>query len=256
MNAVTLLAAFSGDKSSFFEPYFSYSKETRIVLIEIHAVGTESTTARYTGGEVPWKEANNILRIKTADGFEGLSGVDTGHQGAFSDQHFWELHAVAKDIIAFESLDPVEVGAMLKQTQPNLSNEARSSIDIALWDLAARKANLPLYKLLGAKRESIPSYASLPFYDSLPEYIDAVQEYAKLGYRTFKFHVWGEIETDSQLVALLKQVFADEPYQFMIDLEEKYDFEDALRLGGEMKEGSLSGSRRRLQTILFRDMGN
>jgi L-alanine-DL-glutamate epimerase-like enolase superfamily enzyme len=125
---------------------------------------------------------------------------------------------------------------MLERTRPDLSDAVRSSIDIALWDLAARKADRPLHELLGAKRDSMEPYASLPFYESLPEYLDAVNEYAKLGYKTFKFHVWGQIEEDSRLVDLIQQTFADSPYRFMIDLEGAYDFEDALRLGGEMDE--------------------
>ncbi len=237
MNTVTLMAAFSGDKTSHYEPLFRYSEETKITRIEVHAVGTESTTGQYSGGDVPLKQVNNILRITTADGFEGISGVDTYRQGEFSDQLLLELRGVANNIFAFESIDPVEVGAMLKRTQPTLSDEAHSSIDIALWDLAARKANRPLYKLLGAKQDSIQPYASFPFFVTLPEYVDAVREYAKLGFQAFKFHVWGEIEADTQLVTLVQQVFANDPYQFMIDLEGKYDFEDALRLGRKMDEG-------------------
>jgi len=125
---------------------------------------------------------------------------------------------------------------MLERTRPDLSDASRSSIDIALWDLAARKADLPLYKLLGAKRDSIVPYASLPFYDSLPEYIDAVNEFAKLGYMIFKFHVWGVIEKDSRLVELIQQTYEDSQYRFIIDLEGAYGLEDALRLGMEMDE--------------------
>ena len=236
MNAIELLTAFSGESAMQYEEFFRFSEEARIVGVEIHAVGTESTTARYSSGEEPWKEVNNILRITTADGFEGISGVDTGYQGEFSDAHLLELQSVADDLLALQSLDPVEVGKMLERARPDLSDAARSSVDIALWDLAARKADRPLYRLLGAKRDSIEPYASLPFYDSLPEYVDAVNEYAKLGYRTFKFHVWGLIDEDSRLVELIQQTFADSPYRFMIDLEGAYDFEDALRLGGEMDE--------------------
>jgi L-alanine-DL-glutamate epimerase-like enolase superfamily enzyme len=125
---------------------------------------------------------------------------------------------------------------MLQRTHPNLSDEARSSIDIALWDLAARKANRPLYELLGAQRESVEPYASLPFYDSLPEYVDAVNEYAKLGFSTFKFHVWGQLEADLRLVELVQQTFAGSAYRFMIDLEGAYNLEDALKLGRQMDE--------------------
>ncbi len=236
LNAVELLTAFSGKGAKQYERFFRFSEEARIVGVEIYAVGTESTTARYSGGSEALKQVNNILRITTADGFEGISGVDSYHEGEFSEEHLLELQGVAADLLALQSLDPVEVGTMLERTRPDLSDASRSSIDIALWDLAARKADRPLYRLLGAKRDSIEPYASLPFYDSLPEYVEAVNEYAKLGYMTFKFHVWGLIEEDTRLVELVQQTFADSPYRFMIDLEGAYGFEDALRLGGEMDE--------------------
>ena len=236
MNAIELLTAFSGKDAKQYEPYFRFSEDSRIVAVEIHAVGTESTTARYSGGSESLKEVNNILRFTTADGFEGISGVNSSHLGEFSEEHLLELQGVAADLLALQSLDPVQVGSTLKRTRPDLSDASRSSIDIALWDLAARKAVRPLYELLGAKRDSIAPYVSLPFYDSLPEYVDAVNEYAKLGYMTFKFHVWGVIEKDSRLVELVQQTFADSPYRFMIDLEGAYGLKDALKLGAEMDE--------------------
>jgi L-alanine-DL-glutamate epimerase-like enolase superfamily enzyme len=237
MTAVELLTAFSGESAKQYEPFFRFSEQTRIVGVEIHAVGTESTTARYSGREKAKKDVNNILRITTADGFEGISGVDSFYQGRFSEEHLLELQDVAAELIALQSLDPVEVGTMLERTQPDLSDAVRSNIDIALWDLSARKADRPLYKLLGAKRDSVEPYASLPFYDSLPECVEAVYQYAKVGFTTFKFHVWGSIEEDIRLVELLQQTFAGSHYRFMIDLEEKYDLEDSLRLGEQMDEG-------------------
>ena len=237
MTAVELLTAFSGESAKQYEPFFRFSEQTRIVGVEIHAVGTESTTARYSGREKAKKEVNNILRITTADGFEGISGVDSFYQGRFSEEHLLELQDVAAELIALQSLDPVEVGTLLERTQPDLSDAVRSNIDIALWDLSARKADRPLYELLGAKRDSMEPYASLPFYDSLPECVEAVYRYAKVGFTTFKFHVWGSIEEDIRFVELLQQTFADAHYRFMIDLEEKYDLEDAFRLGEQMDEG-------------------
>ena len=238
MTAIELLTSRSGASAKQFEPYFRYSTAARIVGARICAVGTEATAARYSGRDAEaWKEVNNILRITTADGYEGVSGVDSYSQGEYGNEHFQALRGVVADLAALRSLDPVAVGAMLERTRPELSDELRSSIDIALWDLAARKANLPLYQLLGGKRDSIEPYASLPFYDSLADYIDAVNEYAALGYRVFKFHVWGAIEEDMKLVKETQRVFADSGYRFMIDLEEAYDLDDALRLGEQMDEG-------------------
>lgn len=236
MTAVDLLTEFSGECAEHYAPLFQFSGQTRIVDIEMHAVGTESTTARYTDEPIAWKEVNNILRITTADGYEAVSGVTTNDQGVFSDKHVVEVQGVFSALLALQTLDPVDVGAILARTRPDLSDRARSSIDIALWDLAARKAGLPLYKLLGEKRGSIEAYASFPFYDSLPECVAAVNECAKLGFNTFKFHAWGRIEKDAQLVDVLQQTFAGTSFRFMIDLEGTYDFDEALCLGQNMDQ--------------------
>ncbi len=110
MNAIELLSAFSGKDATLNEPYFRFSEESRIVAVEIHAVGTNSTTARYSGQENAWHEVNNIMRITTADGFEGISGVESYYDGDFSDEQMRELQGVADDLLALQSLDPVEVG--------------------------------------------------------------------------------------------------------------------------------------------------
>lgn len=235
--AIELLTAFSGESATEYEPHFLFHRDSRIVHVEIHAVATTSTTARYSGIYGAETQVNNILRIRTADGFEAVSGVDTYYEKEFSDRHLRDLQDVVEDLLALETLDPVEVGNLLAQSKPDLNDEVRSSIDIVLWDLAARKAGLPLYELLGAKRESIEPYASLPFYEALPEYIDAVNEYAKLGYKAFKFHVWGDFEKDFSMVELVQQTFADSDFRFMIDLEGVFALDDALALGRKMDEG-------------------
>ena len=237
MTAIDLLTAYSGEDARQYRPVFQFSEASRIVTTEIHAVGLESTIARYSGQEGAFHEVNNILRLTTADGFEGVSGVDAYYQGQFSDEHLQMLQSAATELVALRSLDPVEVVSMLETARPDFSDEVRASIDIALWDLAARKAGQPLYELLGAKRDSIEPYASLPFYESLPEYIDAVHKYARLGYTIFKFHVWGSLEQDLQLVALVQREFAGSPYRFMVDLEGAYGLEDALTLGRQMDAG-------------------
>jgi L-alanine-DL-glutamate epimerase-like enolase superfamily enzyme len=237
LNAIQALTEFSGESAQRYASFFRYSEESRITSVEIHAVGNENTTARYSGREAPWREVNNILRIRTNDGFEGISGVDTYYQGPFSDEHLLQLQDIASELMAFETLDPVEVGSILDENHADLDDVVRASIDIALWDLAARKAGKPLYELLGASRSSMEPYASLPFYDTLPEYVAAVNEYANLGFSVFKFHVWGDIEKDLRLVELVQQTFAETPYRFMIDLEGVYGFEDSVRLGGQMAKG-------------------
>ena len=125
MTAVDLLTAYSGENAAQYRPFFLFSEESRIVGVEVHAVGTDSTTVRYSGQEVAKKEVNNILRITTADGFEGVSGVDTFHEGQFSDEHLLELQDTVAKVITLQSLDPVEVGEALEQIRPGLSDAVR-----------------------------------------------------------------------------------------------------------------------------------
>lgn len=72
---------------------------------------------------------------------------------------------------------------------------AISGVDIALWDLAAKRAGKPLYALL-AERESQPR-ASIPFYASLVRYADAglatmsCEEVLKAGFTSIKLHEIG-----------------------------------------------------------------
>ncbi len=71
-------------------------------------------------------------------------------------------------------------------------------IDIALWDLAGKLHNAPIYRLLGGHREKLPAYASTYFADNevgglnSPEgYADFAQQCLEIGYKGFKIHSWG-----------------------------------------------------------------
>ena len=72
-------------------------------------------------------------------------------------------------------------------------------IDIALWDLAGKLHNTPIYRLLGGYREKLPSYASTYHADrtdgglnSPDAYADFAEQCLDMGYKGFKIHSWGE----------------------------------------------------------------
>jgi L-alanine-DL-glutamate epimerase-like enolase superfamily enzyme len=65
---------------------------------------------------------------------------------------------------------------------------ALSAVDMALWDLAAKRAGLPLYRLLGGEGRAVPFYASLVRYAD-PILAPTVCEYALAdGFTDLKLH--------------------------------------------------------------------
>ena len=250
-SAIDLLVAFSGDEARKYAPLFEFSEQGKIVDIELHAVGTDGMTARYTDEPKPWEWVNNILRIKTADGYQAISGVATYHDTGYNDDHLQLLKTIVDDLKNLETLDPVEVRNIMTERHPHLTDEAFASIDIALWDLAARKANLPLHRFLGSNRSSIQAYASIPFYDTLPEHLEAIEAYSKRGYEVFKLHGWGRLEKDAKLVEAVNEKYAGTHYRFMGDHESAYSFEDAMTLGKMMDVASFIWFEAPIDDMLF-----
>ena len=104
---------------------------------------------------------------------------------------------IAPRVRGLEVPDAAGIGAFMEQIQRNLHLFGRygitmfaiSGLDIALWDIAAKVAGLPLNQLIGgARRARIPAYASL-LRIGKPEAIAGECEAARrLGYSAIKLH--------------------------------------------------------------------
>ncbi|ROT33074.1 D-mannonate dehydratase ManD [Micromonospora sp. HM5-17] len=63
---------------------------------------------------------------------------------------------------------------------------AIAAVDVALWDIKAKAANMPLYQLLGgASRTGIMAYGHASGRD-LPELFDSIRHHLELGYRSIR----------------------------------------------------------------------
>ncbi len=103
-------------------------------------------------------------------------------------------------------------------------------VDVALWDLAGKAANMPVYQLLGSYRDSLPAYASTVTFASIEEYLDVADQCLELGYPAIKLHAWGDARKDARLSeALREHVGPDVP--LMYDGSAGFDLLDATYLG-------------------------
>jgi L-alanine-DL-glutamate epimerase-like enolase superfamily enzyme len=67
---------------------------------------------------------------------------------------------------------------------------ALSAVDIALWDVSGKHHGVPLFRLWGGHRESVPVYASgLDLHLSPDELAERLQSYLALGYKAVKIKV-------------------------------------------------------------------
>ena len=86
---------------------------------------------------------------------------------------------------------------------------ALSAVDVAAWDLQARRAGLPLWRLLGGSPEPLPAYASGGYYrdgDPLENVAGEVERYRTRGFRDYKLKVGGlPLEQDVERVRAARQ---------------------------------------------------
>ena len=134
------------------------------------------------------------------------------------------------DLVGRNTLDRTAITADLlaRRTQPIPDPE--SLLDIAMWDAVARQSGLSLTALLGGHQTSIAAHASSPVFDTVTAYLDYCQDLVTAGYPAVKFHSMCQPAFEIELAQAVNKRFGDK-LRFMVDLEQSYVFDDAVRLG-------------------------
>lgn len=110
-----------------------------------------------------------LVKIRSSDGIEGLGysyAVNTsGRILALAVTELLGPKILGQDSLRVEGLWQGMYQEALLQGRAGGVMRAMSAIDIALWDLNARSAGLPLYQYLGAfAHDRVPAYASGGYY--------------------------------------------------------------------------------------------
>ncbi|MGA0114610.1 MAG: mandelate racemase/muconate lactonizing enzyme family protein, partial [Burkholderiales bacterium] len=133
-----------------------------------------------------------LVRVDTDAGVTGW-GEGFGHR-------VWPATRTALDRMIAPQLigrDPTAIAALMHELARAVHGAGRSgpamyalsAIDIALWDIAGKVANLPLYRLLGGSpRADLPAYASLLRYGKTSAMEPRIAEALERGYKLIKIH--------------------------------------------------------------------
>ncbi|MFF0319951.1 mandelate racemase/muconate lactonizing enzyme family protein [Nonomuraea angiospora] len=195
-----------------------------------------------TGRQKPMTEiAFLFAEITTEDGHEGTGFSYSKRAGGPA--QYAHAKEVGDNLIG---QDPSDIGKVYDTLlwagasvgRSGVATQALAAIDVALWDLKAKRAGLPLAKLLGAYRDSVRTYNTSGGFLHAP--IEEVKARAtqslKDGIGGIKIKV-GQPDTKEDLrrLAAVREHLGDD-VPLMVDANQQWDRPTALRFGRAVEE--------------------
>ncbi|MGJ6965976.1 L-talarate/galactarate dehydratase [Streptosporangium sp. G11] len=199
-----------------------------------------------TGRQRPMTEVAFLFaEIRTESGVDGLGFSYSKRAGGPA--QFAHARQVAPDLIGE---DPSDIGRLWTKLvwagasvgRSGASTQAIAALDVALWDLKARRAGLPLAKLLGAHRDAVRCYDTSGGF--LHEPIERVLENATAsraagigGIKIKVGHPSSSVDL-SRVRAVREHLGDDVP--LMVDANQQWDRPTAQRVGRALEEFGLT----------------
>ncbi len=175
-----------------------------------------------------------LVRIVSDDGTDGYAFLGSALGSGAGDSETlvkrFKPMLVGEDPLARERLWQT----MMRRTR---GSQLRiiGAIDVALWDLAGRAAGVPVHRLMGSYRDSIPAYASSAVYGSIEEYADEAVKLKEEGWTAYKIHPPAIPEEDIAICEGVRKAVGD-THRVMLDSTWSYDYPQALRVGQAIQE--------------------
>ncbi|QKZ04146.1 L-talarate/galactarate dehydratase [Pseudomonas eucalypticola] len=199
-----------------------------------------------TGRQKPLTEIAFIFaEIRTREGHEGIGFGYSKRAGGPG------MYAHAKEIApVLLGEDPNDIAKIFNKLlwagasmgRSGLTTQAIAPFDIALWDLKAKRAKLPLAKLLGAHRDSVQCYNTSGGYLSTPleHVLENVDISRENGIGGIKIKV-GQPDTsiDFKRVKAVRERLG-EGFPLMVDANQQWDRITAQRFGRRLEQFDLT----------------
>lgn len=120
-----------------------------------------------------------------------------------------------------------------------MTTRAISGIDIALWDLRAKVANMPLYKMLGGFRDRMPTYIAGGYYEpgkGLKELAAEMADNVAMGARAIKMKIGAvSINEDVERVKTVRQAIGPD-VKLLVDANCAYRHWEAIRIARRIED--------------------
>ena len=118
----------------------------------------------------------------------------------------------------------------------NLSDGVAGSIDVAIWDIRGKVANLPIATMLGLARTKVGAYATARTIEPSPEDVhEEAKERQAQGYHGFKVQFWDGLDRDIPRFRAAREAVGDD-FPLMQDAAGMYSYTQALAAGKVLGE--------------------
>lgn len=190
--------------------------------------------SRTAGSVMPWDVVP--IRITTDTGVEGVASALATRSANITADYLTEI--IAPVFLGRDATDREAIYQDLWDLDRYLTFFPvflPGPIDVALWDIAAKAADLPLFRYLGACRTSLPVYASSLFLDGPEQYVAQAREYQARGIKAYKCHPPGPWRSDQQVHQALRDAMGPD-YDLMTDPVSDYTLETAIKVGRHLEK--------------------
>lgn len=181
-----------------------------------------------------------LIRISTDEGIVGWGEVDSCPSVVKAIVDAPLSHKICNGLAnILTGMDPTRIDdCMLAMYEgvnyygrTGVGAHAMAGINIALWDLAAKAAEKPVYQLLGGDgRKKYRAYCSVLFGDTPNDTYELARCYADMGFTAIKFG-WGPMgQSEKTDIALVKQARkgAGDDIDILIDAGQVWNWQTAL----------------------------
>src|SRR2546421_97417 len=128
-----------------------------------------------------------LLTIGTDEGVQGHAFLGSAMRGAQMDGQSL-IHYLKPLVLGQDPFDRERLYQTMWQKSRQTTLRAIGAMDIALWDIAGKIAGLPIHKLLGSYRTSVPAYASSAVLPSKEAYAEEAARFKADGWTAYKIH--------------------------------------------------------------------
>ncbi|WP_444941677.1 mandelate racemase/muconate lactonizing enzyme family protein [Microbulbifer sp. ZKSA004] len=210
-----------------------------ISRVELYAIADKNAPPIcWTANQTPLLYTNNVIRIITSNGIEGIGATLSYTENGFDRCIIESMRTIAPGILGRNPLRTEELYNWLMERCTWGGLPAKSPFDIAAWDIKGKKAEMPIYELLGGARSKIQSYASSPMFDTVEEYETYIEDCIAEGFTAIKFHCSCIYERDMELVSAIQARFEGKCVRFMLDTASLYTPAEAMGMAKWLSENN------------------